>query len=90
MNYKEYKQAALAGDPALRAEYEALAAQYKVIDDIISARIEQHLTQADLAKRADTQQSNISRLESGNYNPTVEFLQKIAHALGKSLEIQFR
>ena len=90
MNYKEYKQAALASDPALRAEYEELAAQYRIIDAIIAARIEQHLTQAELAKRADTQQSNISRLESGNYNPTVEFLQKIAHALGKSLEIQLR
>ena len=88
MNYKEYKQAALADDPMLRAEYDALAAQYKIIDDIISARIEQKLTQAELAERADTKQSNISRLESGNYNPSIEFLQKIAGALGKKLEVR--
>jgi DNA-binding XRE family transcriptional regulator len=90
VNYKEYKQTALASDSELRAEYDALAAQYKIIDDIIAARIEQNLTQAELAERADTKQSNISRLESGNYNPSIEFLQKIAHALGKRLEVQFK
>jgi len=90
MNYREYKQAALANDPALRAEYDALATQYKIIDNVISARIEQNLTQAELAERADTKQSNISRLESGNYNPSIEFLQKIARALGKDLEVQLK
>ena len=48
------------------------------------------MTQAELAKRADTKQSNISRFESGNYNPSVEFLQKIAGALDKRLEITLR
>jgi len=89
MTFKEYKAASLA-DPELRAEYEALEPQYNLIKSVISARLEQKMTQADLAERADTKQSNISRFESGNYNPSVEFLQKIAGALGKSLEIQFR
>jgi DNA-binding XRE family transcriptional regulator len=90
MNYKDYKKAALAGNPELRKEYEALAPQYYIIDAVIAARIEQQLTQAELAKRADTKQSNISRFESGNYNPSVEFLQKIAGALDKQLEITLR
>ncbi len=47
------------------------------------------MTQAELAKRANTKQSNISRFESGNYNPSVEFLRKIAGALDKRLEIKF-
>ena len=88
MNYKEYKQTALADNPALRAEYEALAPQYKIIDAVISARLAQKMTQEELAERADTKQSNISRFESGNYNPSIEFLQKLAAALGKTLEIQ--
>jgi len=90
MNYNEYKEAALAGNPLLRKEYEALAPQYEIIDAVIAARIEKQMTQADLAERADTKQSNISRFESGNYNPSVEFLQKIAGALGKQLEITLR
>ncbi|MDR2446702.1 MAG: helix-turn-helix transcriptional regulator [Treponema sp.] len=32
-----------------------------------------------------TKQSNISRLENGNYNPTLEFLNKIAKAIGKEI-----
>jgi len=90
MTYKEYKKAALAGNSELRKEYEALAPQYEIIDAVIAARMEKHMTQADLAERADTKQSNISRFESGNYNPSVEFLQKIAGALDKQLEITLR
>lgn len=87
MTYREYKNAALSKSPELRKEYDALAAQYEIIDAVISARIEKKMTQAELAERADTKQSNISRFESGNYNPSVEFLQKIAGALDKQLKI---
>ena len=90
MTYKEYKKAALAGNFELRKEYEALAPQYDIIDAVIAARMEKQMTQAELAERADTKQSNISRFESGNYNPSVEFLQKIAGALEKQLEITLR
>jgi len=90
MNYKEYKKAVLAGNPELRKEYESLAPQYEIIEAVIAARIEKKMTQAELAERADTKQSNISRFESGNYNPSLEFLQKIAGALDKQLEITLR
>jgi DNA-binding XRE family transcriptional regulator len=90
MTYKEYKKAVLAGNSELRKEYEALAPQYDIIDAVIAARIEKQMTQAELAARADTKQSNISRFESGNYNPSMEFLQKIAGALDKHLEITLR
>ncbi|MEA5039513.1 hypothetical protein SDC9_193456 [bioreactor metagenome] len=87
MTYKEYKKTALEEDPELRKEYEALVPQYQIISAVIAARIERNMTQAELAKRASTKQSNISRFESGNYNPSVLFLQKIATALDKKLEI---
>ena len=90
MTFKEYKKTALEGNPELRREYEALAPQYSIIEAVISARIEKQMTQAELAELANTKQSNISRFESGNYNPSVEFLQKIAGALDKQLEITLR
>lgn len=90
MNYKEYKKLVLMSNPELRKDYEDLAPQYEIIDAVIAARIEKKMTQADLAKRAETKQSNISRFESGNYNPSLEFLQKIADALDKHLEITLR
>ncbi|MDR0425384.1 MAG: helix-turn-helix domain-containing protein [Clostridiales Family XIII bacterium] len=89
MTFKEYKEKALR-DEEFRKEYEALAPQHEIIKAVIAARIEKKMTQAELAERADTKQSNISRFESGNYNPSVEFLQKIAGALNKQLEITLR
>lgn len=90
MTYKKYRKAALASNAELRKEYDALAPLYAIIDAVIAARIEKKMTQAELAERADTKQSNISRFESGNYNPSVEFLQKIAGALDKQLDITLR
>ena len=71
-------------------EYERLQLRYEVISQLIDARKEQNLSQAELAKRVGTQKSNISRLESGNYNPSLDFLIKVVHCLGKDLEIQIR
>ncbi|MDD3301721.1 MAG: helix-turn-helix transcriptional regulator [Patescibacteria group bacterium] len=77
----------LMSDPKVEEAYKELAPTYEMIKQIINARMEQNLTQADLAKRMGTKQSNISRLESGNYNPSLNFLQKMALSLGKDLHI---
>jgi len=90
MNYRDYRERALAEDPELRKEYEALAPQYEIISAVIAARLEKKITQAELAERMSTRQSNISRFESGNYNPSMAFLQKMADALDKQLEITLK
>ena len=46
-----------------------------------------HMTQQALADRAQTQKSNISRMESGRYNPTLDFMVKIAGSMGKEIHI---
>ncbi len=51
------------------------------------ARQEQQLTQQSLAERAGTKKSNISRMESGRYNPTLDFLVKVAESMNKSVSI---
>lgn len=73
-----------------RKEYNALTPKYELIKEIIRERNAQNLTQKQFADRVGIKQSNISRLESGNYNPSMDFLQKIAQALGKELHIEFR
>ncbi len=78
----------LLKDNEFKAEYEKLKPRYEAIEQIIKARKEQNITQAELAKRVGTQKSNISRLESGNYNPSLDFLVKVSEALGKSLSVQ--
>ncbi|MCL2343802.1 MAG: helix-turn-helix domain-containing protein [Firmicutes bacterium] len=77
-------------DPKVLAEYEALRPYYEIIAQLIDARNEQGLTQEALAARTGIQRSNISRLESGNYNPSLEFLSRIAQGLGRELHVEFR
>ena len=71
-------------------EYDKLKPRYEIISEIIKARKEQNITQEELALRIGTQQSNISRLESGTYNPSLDFLSKIAKGLGKEIHIELR
>ena len=78
----------LMEDAEFAEEYERLRPRYEVISQIIEARKEKNMTQEELAKRIGTQKSNISRLESGNYNPSLDFLIKVAKGLGKELKIQ--
>ena len=73
----------LLTDQETLAEYERLRPQYELIGQIIGARVERGITQAQLAKRVGTKQTNISRLERGESNPTLEFMQKNATGLGE-------
>ena len=86
---KTYKQlkTKLLKDKEIRKSYEALKPEFTLIEMIIRQRIENGLTQKELAKKIGTKQSAISRLESGTYNPTLSFLQKTADALGAKVKI---
>lgn len=72
-----------------REEYERLGPEFELISLMIEQRAKKGLTQAKLAKRMGTKQSAISRFESGTYNPTLAFLQKLARALGVKMRISF-
>lgn len=76
-------------NPKIKAEYDKLQPEFEVIRAIIRARANEGITQADLAKKIGTKQSVISRLESGNANPSIAFLKKLAAALNTHLEIKF-
>ncbi len=77
----------LLKEEEFKYEYEKLKPRYEVISQIIEARSEQNITQEELAKMVGTQKSNISRLESGTYNPSLDFLIKIAKCLGKEVKV---
>lgn len=53
-------------------------------------RKEAGITQEELAKRIGTKKSNISRLESGRYNPSLDFLVKVAGGLGKQIQVSIK
>lgn len=80
----------LMQDDEFKNEYEKLQPRYEIISQIIETRKAQNMTQAELAKLVGTQKSNISRLESGNYNPSLDFLIRVANSLGKNIKIQLQ
>lgn len=80
----------LLSDPEVKKEYDRLGPEFAIISQLIELRAKKHLTQKALAKKLGTKQSAIARLESGNGNPTLEFLQKTAKALNKKLVISFQ
>ncbi len=87
-DFRKFKEELLK-DPEVRMEYEALKPEYEVIRALVSARIEQNLTQEQLAQRSGIRQSNISRIESGTCSPTIATLQQLANGMGKKLHIEF-
>ncbi len=85
-NWKDLRKELLK-DPEIKAGYDALGPEYKLIEQVIANRLKKGYSQAQLAAKMNTKQSAISRLESGGYNPTLEFLNKISTALGCKLNI---
>jgi len=87
IDYKEFRNKQLKEDPELKRYYDELTPEFSVIRAVIKKRKETGLTQSELADRIDTKQSAIARFESGDYNPTLSMLNKIANALGAKLKV---
>ena len=80
----------ILSNPEVLSEYETMHPQYELIAQIVKARKEIGLTQQELAERIGTKQSNISRLESGDYNLSLDFIIKTAQGLGKEIHFVLR
>ena len=76
-------------NPEFKKEWDKNELEYQLMMMILKARNEQHLTQSELAERTGIRQSNISRIEKGQALPSISTLSKIAHGLGKKLQVRF-
>ncbi|KKS13902.1 transcriptional regulator [Candidatus Daviesbacteria bacterium RIFOXYD1_FULL_41_10] len=74
-------------DPEVKKGYDALELEYSIIEQVIRKRLQKGMSQKQLADKIGTKQSAISRLEGGNANPSVAFLEKVSKALGGKLQI---
>ena len=59
----------------------------KLAKTIRESRLSRNMTQAAIAQKINMPQSVIARLESGSHSVSVDTLNKVAHALGKQVEI---
>ncbi len=87
-SYRDYKRAALQ-DPAVKSEYDALQPEYDIIQAMIEARTQQNMTQKELSSRTGITQADISRIENGTRNPSLNMVKKLAQGLGMQLKLEF-
>lgn len=76
-------------DEEFRAEYEKLEPEFSIIQALIDARKTNNMTQKELSERTGIAQSDISKLENGNSNPTISMLQRLAEGMGMTVKLQF-
>lgn len=69
--------------------WEALEARFQVVKSLIELRKEKRLTQGELANIVGATQNIISKIERGKMNVGLDFLNRLACAFGRKLEIKF-
>ncbi|MFH1401484.1 MAG: helix-turn-helix transcriptional regulator [Parcubacteria group bacterium] len=76
-------------NPKFRRYCDEYGKQVEIAYQILLLRKQKKMSQAELATRIGTKQSNIARMESGQQNFTTDTLQKIASVLKRNLKIEF-
>ena len=76
-------------DEEFKKEYDAIQPEMDVIRAIVDARTSQNMTQKELAERTGINQADISKLENGTRNHSVNLLKRLAYGMGMSLKIEF-
>ena len=88
-NFEEFLKEELENDAELRKEYEELEIEYQLKKALIAIRKDKNITQKELAAITGIHQSDISKIENGNANPSLRTLRKLASGLGMTLKIEF-
>ena len=83
--YKEKQM----NNPEFVKEYEAIQPEMDVIKAMVEARISKNLTQKQLAELTGINQADISKLENGTRNPSVNLLKRLAEGMDMILKIEF-
>lgn len=71
----------------MKKEYDALEAEFSIIQAILDAGKASGLTQKDLAERSGIAQTDISKIETAN--PSLKTLQRLADGMGMRLKLEF-
>ena len=84
----QYMEEQLKNDE-FRKEWENSQPELDVIRAIVDARTSLNLTQKELSERTGINQADISKLENGTRNPSLNLLKRLADGMGMALELKF-
>lgn len=76
-------------DEEFRREYKAIQPELDITRAMMDARLSAGLTQMQLSERSGISQADISRLENGTRNPSLNLLKRLAAAMNTTLHIEF-
>lgn len=77
----------LMKNPKYRREYEKLETEFQIAKQVLEGRLKRKMSQEELAKKINTGQAVISRLEGMNGKPSISLLERVARALETKLSI---
>lgn len=83
INTVELQEERFRKNPAPRERWERTALARAVAISVVCYRAEHGLSQRALAKQLEMPQPHIARLESGEHNPSIDMLQRLAQGLGQ-------
>ena len=87
ITHEQLKKKLLA-KPGVKKAYEELQPEFAIVSAIVEARIKKNISQEELAKKMNTGQAVISRLESANASPSLSLIKRLANALGLKVELR--
>lgn len=87
-NFQDYLKEQLK-DSEFKKYYNEYGKQLEIAYQILLLRKKKKMSQAALAKKIGTKQSNIARMEAGDQNFSINTLQKIAQVFNKDLKVSF-
>lgn len=61
----------------------------ETMNQFVTIRKELGKTQNDISEATGILRPNISRMESGNYNPTLDMIARMAYSVGKKIVITY-
>ena len=86
-SYQEFRKELLK-NPEVKAEYDSLEPEFNIIQAMIDARRNLNITQKELSERTGITQADISRIENGTRNPSLEMVKRLAKGLGMQLKLE--
>ena len=87
-DFREYLNKQLE-DPEFKKEWDDLEPEFNAIQAMIDARKKCNMTQKELAERTGIDQSDISKIETGNANPALSTLKRLAEGMNMILKLEF-
>ena len=87
-DFQNYLEKQLA-DPEFKKEWNSLEPEFNTIQAMIDARKRCNMTQKELAERTGIDQSDISKIETGNANPALSTLKRLAEGMDMVLKLEF-